>query len=348
MLSADFEKTVGSFHLRVRLDADRDVLGLLGASGSGKSLTLRCLAGLIRPDRGRIELNGRVLFDSESGVNLPPQKRRIGFLFQSYALFPQMTVAQNVAAGLRRLPKARRRERVDRLLSAFRLKALADRYPASLSGGEQQRAALARTLATEPELLLLDEPFAALDDYLQWQLELELMEHLGRYGGDVILVSHSRDEVCRLCARVCVMTRGQSEPTRSVAALMKDPGTVSGALISGCKNLSAFRLLPEGRILPELWGVPLTPPRAPTPEERFVGIRAHDLQPEGPGEAMICRVERVMDNVFSDIIMLKTPGGGLLRMERSKEGFTPPRPGQALTVYLPREALMLLTGAQSP
>ena len=242
MLTADFEKTIGGFPLRVRLEADRDVLGLLGASGSGKSLTLRCLAGLIRPDRGRIVLNGRTLFDSEQRIDLPPQQRGIGLLFQSYALFPQMTVAQNVAAGLRRLPRDRRQARTRELLAAFRLDALAHRYPASLSGGEQQRTALARTLAAEPELLLLDEPFAALDDYLQWQLELELTEHLSRFGGDVILVSHSRDEVCRLCSRVCVMSRGRSEPVRAVAELMKDPGTVSGALISGCKNLSPFRL----------------------------------------------------------------------------------------------------------
>lgn len=347
-LEVDIEKKLGAFALRVRFETSEGLFALLGASGCGKSVTLRCVAGLMKPDRGRIVLNGRVLFDSKRGIDLSPQKRKVGYLFQSYALFPQMTVLQNVCAGLHSLPKQEREPAALEQLRRFRLEGLQGKYPAQLSGGEQQRVALARLLAARPEVLLLDEPFSALDDYLQWQLELELSRTLAEYQGDVILVTHSRDQVCRLAKQVCVLSRGQSEPVQTVQELMRAPGTVSAALLSGCKNLSPIRRLSQTRLLCEDWGCELETAEPIGPDRDHAGLRAHNLRLGEQTNRIDCTVSQVIDNVFSYILMLQTPGLGQLRMELDKEGFEPPAPGTALTVGIRPEDVMLLTGGLAP
>ena len=340
-LLVDVEKRLGDFRLRVEFETEQGLLALLGASGSGKSLTLRCVAGLLTPDRGRIVLNGRVLFDSAARIDLPPQKRRVGYLFQSCALIPHMSVLENVALAYHDRPRAQRKVLALEQLRRFRLEALADARPATLSGGERQRTALARTLAAEPEALLLDEPFSALDDYLKWELELELARTLEQYGGDAVLVSHSRDEVCRLAESVCVLSHGRSEPLLPVSALMTAPGTLGAALISGCKNLSPARVLPDGRVRCEAWGWTL--PARPVPEGlSHVGVRAHSLRP-GRGEISLdCSVDRVIDNVCSYILMLQTPGAALLRMECDKN-MPVPSVGAPVTVHVLQEDILLLT-----
>ena len=198
-ISVDIEKNLGSFHLRVAFEAENETMALLGASGCGKSMTLRCIAGIVRPDRGRIVLNGRTLFDSERHIDLPPQQRGVGYLFQQYALFPHMTVEKNVCAGTREGTRAERKAAAQRILRTLGLEELAQRLPANLSGGQQQRAALARILVGKPEILLLDEPFSALDEHIKWKIELELADTLRSFPGGVLFVSHSRDEIYRLC-----------------------------------------------------------------------------------------------------------------------------------------------------
>lgn len=162
-ISVDIEKNLGSFHLRVAFEAENETMALLGASGCGKSMTLRCIAGIVRPDRGRIMLNGRTLFDSEQHIDLPPQQRGVGYLFQQYALFPHMTVEKNVCAGTREGTRTERKAAAQRILRTLGLEELAQRLPANLSGGQQQRVALARTLNQNPSIILADEPVAALD-----------------------------------------------------------------------------------------------------------------------------------------------------------------------------------------
>ena len=237
-LLVDIRKTCGAFTLNVRfetVDNAPAVLGLLGASGCGKSLTLKCIAGVETPDEGRIVLDGVTLFDSHKKIDLPPQKRQVGYLFQDYALFPNMTVRQNILCGLCREPdKARREQEVRRVLALLQLEGLEQRRPHQLSGGQKQRVALARILVNRPRLLLLDEPFSALDSHLRDKLQMELRGLLADFGHDVLLVTHSRDEAYHLCRRVAVLERGNLLSVKATKELLADPGSVAAATLSGC------------------------------------------------------------------------------------------------------------------
>ena len=338
-LSVDIHKDFGPFRLDAAFTTDSGaVTGLLGASGCGKSVTLRCIAGIETPDEGHIELDGEVLFDSAAHINLSPQRRRVGYLFQNYALFPNMTVEQNIAAGVR--DRAGRKETAARLMRAFYLEGNEHKYPRQLSGGQQQRVALARILANEPRALLLDEPFSALDSYLKWQVEL----------GPVLFVTHSRDEVRRLCSQVCVLDQGRSQPMQPVEELFEAPRTLSACLLSGCKNVSRARPLPGGRVEALDWGMTLEPGVPLPPNLSHVGIRAHFLRPvDGPGPNRLpCTVERVVDEMFSTVAMMTTPGGAQgfsrLRIELDKAAWAALGNPGSLWVELPREHLLLLTG----
>ncbi len=198
MLEVQIYKKLAEFDLDVSFQVDDNILGLMGASGSGKSMTLKCIAGIETPDQGRIVLNNRVLFDSEKKINVPIQKRNVGYMFQSYALFPNMSVYENISVGLR----ARKVKDVDivvqKVMQQFRICELASRYPKQLSGGQRQRVALARLMAYEPDVLLLDEPFSALDEDLKEDLLRELKSEL-QISKPVIFVSHNKEEVNELC-----------------------------------------------------------------------------------------------------------------------------------------------------
>lgn len=198
MLEVQIYKKLAEFDLDISFQVNDNILGLMGASGSGKSMTLKCVAGIETPDQGRIVLNNRVLFDSEKKINVPIQKRNVGYMFQSYALFPNMNVYENISVGLR----ARKVKDVDivvqKVMQQFRIFELASRYPKQLSGGQRQRVALARLIAYEPDVLLLDEPFSALDEDLKKDLLQELKSEL-QISKPVIFVSHDKEEVNYLC-----------------------------------------------------------------------------------------------------------------------------------------------------
>ena len=351
-LCVDVHKKLGAFSLDVSFEVERadETLALLGPSGCGKSMTLKCIAGIVTPDEGRIVLNDRVLFDSSARVNLRPQERRVGYLFQNYALFPNMTVEQNIAAGVLGASKEERASRVAEQVAAFRIEGLGKKRPGQLSGGQQQRVALARIMASRPELLLLDEPFSALDGYLRWQLELELTDTLRRFPGGSVYVSHNRDEVYRMCDTVCVVSRGRSEEKLSVPELFATPSTVAAALISGCKNVSAATVGAGGVLCCGDWGVELRT-SLPVPAGcDHAGIRAHYFRVEAaPGGAaaenrFVCTVERVIDNTFSTIVMLGTPGGGLLRYECEKDAWAALGNPSQVTVGIDAACVMPLVG----
>ena len=346
-LYVDIEKQLGSFHLRVRLETENEITALLGASGCGKSMTLKCIAGIVTPDRGRIVLNGRVLFDSGEKVNLTPQQRRLGYLFQNYALFPNMTVEKNILCGVRGRDKQEKAAALADALRRFRLEGLEKRYPAQLSGGQQQRVALARILCSKPEAILLDEPFSALDSFLKWNLELELSDLLADFQGPILWVSHDRGEVFRNCKKVCVMEQGTSQGIVTMRQLFHEPETEAAARLSGCKNI--VEALPEGSAvtLPQ-WGLTLDC-TGPVPANiRRVGIRAHHVAavPEGTPGAFRCTVERVIQDVFTTIVLLRPEQAAddapPLRMELEREAWQRLDRPESLWVHVQPQDLLLL------
>lgn len=347
-LTVQIEKRYGDFLLNMEFSAEGGAsLALLGASGCGKSAALKCVAGINRPDRGRITLDGTVLFDSGANINLPPQRRRIGFLFQDYALFPNMTVEQNIAAALGRSDRRRRKEKTAELMALFRLEGLERLYPRQLSGGQRQRTALARILAVEPLALLLDEPFSALDSFLKRQLEQELREVLDRFPGPVVWVSHDWGEAYRNCPRVCVLEAGASAPVTTLAELMVNPGTVSAARLSGCKNFASIRPGP-GLVEVPAWGLTLEAAAPWRTGVSTLGVRANRVHPAEAGElnAFFCRVLRVTEDGASVLTTLRpeaaAPGAPPLWMELPKDAWAALPDRERLLAAIRPEDLMLL------
>lgn len=303
-LQADIKKRFSGFTLEVSLRTERGVLGILGASGSGKSMTLKCIAGIETPDEGRIVLNDRVLFDSEKKINLTPQKRNVGYLFQNYALFPNMTVEANIAAGLK-CPEHEKQEIVREMIRLFKMEGLEKRYPSQLSGGQQQRTALARILAYEPDVIMLDEPFSALDFYLKEQLQLQVKEVLKNYSGDALLVTHSRDEVYRFCENSLILDRGSVVSRGKTGEIFKKPANVTAARLTGCKNILPVRRVDEHHVFLPDWGVTLTAADPVGENIRFIGIRERDLfQTEAGENCLPCQWTETLDQPSSRSLLL--------------------------------------------
>ncbi len=280
-LEVTIAKRFEGFTLHADFTAGNTAAAILGASGCGKSMTLRCIAGVVKPDSGRIVLDGRVLFDSEKGIDLPPQQRNVGLLFQNYALFPNMTVEQNILCALKKeKDPAARKAACGSALRAMRLEELAHRLPSELSGGQQQRAALARILAGRPRILMLDEPFSALDSYLREEVEGEVGSLLSNFDGTALLVTHDRDEAYRLCREMIVMDSGEVLRAGTTKEVFADPRRLTAARLTGCKNILPCVRVDEHHVRLTGWERELTV-ALPVPEGCCaVGIRAHDLAPE--------------------------------------------------------------------
>ncbi|ERL04672.1 sulfate/molybdate ABC transporter ATP-binding protein [Mitsuokella sp. oral taxon 131] len=345
-LEVRIRKRLRNFTLDASFETQDEVFALLGASGCGKSMTLKCIAGLAQPDAGRIVLNGRVLYDSARGIDLSPQKRRIGYLFQNFALFPNMTIADNIRFVARGTKEEKERI-VHENLVRFSLLEQEHAYPAELSGGQQQRAALARILATDAELLLLDEPFSALDSYLKWQLELELMEVLADYGGAALFVSHDRGEVYRLASRIAIINRGQMESVHTRRELFHNPTTLTATLLTGCKNVSHAERIDASHVRAKDWQIDLCVGEVQE-KIHYVGLRAHFLEyrtgAEHPAENIFCMdVVRIIEDTFSYLIMVRRAGtdGALIRWELPKETWHAIA-ADAICLYFPPGEIMQL------
>lgn len=355
MLQVTIKKKLGNFLLDVDFKMEGGVFAILGASGCGKSMTLKCIAGIERPDEGRIVLNDRVLFDSQKRINLPPQKRKVGYMFQDYALFPNMNVVQNIQAGMGRKPD---HEKVTEYINGFQLKGLEEHMPDQLSGGQKQRVAMARMLAAEPEVILLDEPFAALDSYLKWQMEQQMLELLQKIHKPVLFVSHSRDEVYRLCDTVSCINQGKMEVIEPVKEFFKNPKTKTAALLSGCKNIcsvepientkskeNAKLMQPSRKLWAAGWGAKLSVSEEVL-QARTVGIRAHDFNIEKPQQKNVTEFivgeYRIMEDPFEwNLSFRKDDTCEWMQWKISKREWNPSI-GVPKRLYVKEEDLLLL------
>ena len=275
LLKVNVRKKLKEFDLDVNFELKKRRLGILGPSGCGKSMTLKSIAGIIDPDDGIVSLdNGEetVYFDSNNKINLKPQKRNVGYLFQNYALFPNMTVEENIACGL---SKDDDEKIVSEMIKRFHLGGLEKRYPRQLSGGQQQRVALARILAYGPDVILLDEPFSAMDTFLKEQLRIELINSLKDFDGFSIMVTHDRDEAFQFCDELIVLDKGKIIAKGDTYDIFENPGKVQVARLTGCKNISKIEIIDEYHLKSLDWGVTFEVSEKISPRITHIGIRAH-------------------------------------------------------------------------
>ena len=277
-LICKIKKNFGSFILDVNFENKEGTRCLLGASGAGKSLTLKCIAGIIKPDEGYIELNGKVLFDSEKRINLSPQKRHIGYMFQNYALFPNMNVYTNIMTGLisnKELSREQKKERVNEVIKQFHLDGLEKHRINQISGGEAQRVALARIIVSNPELIILDEPFSALDEYLRTKLQIDLKLFLEQYDKDVLLVTHNRDEAYLLSSNITVIKNGHSIISKTTRDLFDNPELLTASILIGCKNNARCELKNDKTLFVPEWGIEFKFKNELSSDIEYVGLKAH-------------------------------------------------------------------------
>lgn len=276
LLKVDIHKKLKEFDLDVDFELKKGCLGILGPSGCGKSMTLKSIAGIINPDEGVVSLNTgeeTIYFDSDNKINLKPQKRNVGYLFQNYALFPNMTVEENIAIGISDDDE----ETVSKMIKRFRLDGLEKRYPRQLSGGQQQRVALARILAYGPDVILLDEPFSAMDTYLKEQLRIELANSLKGFEGFSIMVTHDRDEAFQFCDELIVLDKGKIIAKGDTYEIFENPRKVQVARLTGCKNISKIEVIDDYHLKSTEWNIEFEVSEKISPNITHIGIRAHDF-----------------------------------------------------------------------
>ena len=346
-ITVDIEKNFKGFHLKTAFDSSTSATGILGASGSGKSMTLRCIAGIETPDRGRIVINGRTVFDSEQKINLKPQERRIGYLFQNYALFPTMSVKDNIGCGYRG-EKSGKEKRIEDFIVRYHLEGLENRLPSQLSGGQQQRVALARMMIGDPEAILLDEPFSALDGYLKDILQKDMKEFLNQYQGDMLMVTHSRDEAFRFCNELMLLQGGKTLIFGNTRELFEQPGLVEVARLTGCKNCSRIEKTGKYEVFAVDWGVRLHTSHRVEDDMTHIAIRGHWMQPaqEAGENCVVFEAAEYVETTFEHQYLVKAPNMGeeaVLWWMRPKHDFQEkPMADLPSYLYLPPQHLMLL------
>lgn len=338
MLECKIKKAFKNFYLDTDFLMQDSRLGLLGPSGSGKSLTLKALAGLIRPDSGKIILNGRTLFDSEKKINLKPQERRVGFLFQDYALFPNFTVEENVRAGLRD-----NKADIEEKLNEMRIFHIRDKYPDQISGGERQRTALCRILVNDPEILLFDEPFSALDEYLRSEIEEEVMKFIDTYKLKTILVSHNKEEVYRICDSIVSISSGKTNSVKTRSEFFENPTNITEAKLIGIKNYSTFDMK-DNEILLKAWGISIKTSRKFDGE--IIGIKNKGINlSSDPLNDDSIRIDsyRLTENISSCLIVYNKDNQIYddLKIEISKEDYNKLKDGE-IFLTIGEDALICL------
>ena len=305
-IDVSLQKRWGDFSLDVSFSSPGGIVGLLGASGCGKSKTLQSIAGIEKPDKGHISVNDRILFDASKSIDVPVQKRRVGYLFQDYALFPDMTVKENIFYCIRKKAgKEEKREIIKSVVESLHLTGLEERKPGQLSGGQQQRVALARILVNEPDVLLLDEPFSALDSYLKEKVMIEISETLARFRKDVVLVTHSRDEAYQLCDSLAILSAGRLEVFGRTKDVFAAPRTKAAAALTGCKNIIAAAKAGDHEVNVPGWGVTFRTEEAVGDDLCAVGVRAHAFKIDEERNAFNLRIVEEIEQPFEWVLKFR-------------------------------------------
>lgn len=307
-LYIDIEKALNNYTLRVSINQENRVTGLLGESGCGKSMTLKCIAGLETPDKGKIILNGKVLYDSGKNINLKPQDRNVGFVFQNYALFPHMTVCENIKLGLKNMDRNNKELICNNYIKDFNLENVKNNYPNQLSGGQQQRVALARALAKNPDILLLDEPFSALDHHLRDEMERNLRETLEKYKGNTIFVTHNINEAYRVCEDIVIYDDGNGTTKRNKYELFNEPKSLEEAKLTGFKNISRFKYLDNDLIYALDWDLNISIDNAKQYKNfRYLAIREDDIKISNNrrSDGIYMEIINITENPFDFTIGIK-------------------------------------------
>jgi len=254
-LSVKFKKQLKNFELNMDFSLNNEILGILGTSGCGKSMTLKNIAGIITPDMGEISLDSNYFYNSSKNINLSPQDRKVGYLFQNYALFPNMTVEENIGIGLLKAKKELREAKIKEMIELFQLQGLEKIYPEKLSGGQQQRVALARILAYNPDVLLLDEPFSALDAHLKIELRFQLKKILENFRGICIIVSHDKDDLIFLAKNLMIINDGAILSQGKTVEILNNPINYHTAVLVGIKKISSIKKISENKIFAINWNI---------------------------------------------------------------------------------------------
>jgi molybdate transport system ATP-binding protein len=357
LLEVSIKKSLPGFNLEAAFSINQEILAILGPSGSGKTMTLQCIAGLVQPDEGYIKLNDKILLDSIMSVNMRPQRRSVGFVFQNYALFPHLTVRDNIGYGIRQLPRQEIEARVSGLLEKMHIAGLGHRYPRQLSAGQQQRVALARAIAPEPEVLLLDEPFSALDSQVKERLELELMNLQSFYKGNILFVTHNLAEGYKLASKIAVYESGRIIQCDCKNKVIESPASRTVARLTGVRNImrGSIEKIKGSMVqvmVPELGGnlsitIDDTTGLAVN-QDVTVGIRPEYIHVvDHPGEnAFRCKADRIVEGVSLINCFFHTETGHATRhwVEVSLHKLHAPliKEGFECYVYLPPEHIAII------
>ena len=336
----DICKKLNEFDLNIRFQSS-GTIGLLGSSGSGKSMTLKSIAGIEKPDQGIIKINGNTVFDSERKINLPPQKRNIGFVFQNYALFPHMTVYQNICFGIK---NKNNKKKIEDIIEKIEISSLLNRYPRELSGGQQQRVAIARVLARDPKVLLFDEPLSALDTYLKAQLEEWLDTLIKDFKGPTVFVSHNIGEVSRICDNIAILSRGDVIEFGDTHEVLYSPKTLQTATIAGCKNISQASIHDDSTIQVKDWGIYLKINKPIPKNTRHMGIYSKDvLFGKRDINGLSCKVKEVTKDLNCiNLYLIPPTNQGLIHLELSPREFENMDLSSSVDINIPPDKIMLL------
>ena len=340
----DIKKKLDEFNLNVKFQ-DSATIGLLGSSGCGKSMTLKSIAGIVEPDSGIIIINDKVVFDSDKGINLPPQERDVGFVFQNYALFPHMTVEKNIGFSLnKKVSKKEIKDKVKSMAENMEIGQLLNRYPNQLSGGQQQRVALARALITDPEILLLDEPFSALDSYLKMNLQTWLEVLIRKFDGPVVFVSHNIEEVSRICDNIIVLDKGNVIESGDANKVLHNPESIEAAILSGCKNISPISHIHGSKVKAVDWDFTFELDKAIPKEANYIGFHGIDvILNEDSTNSLDCKISHTWDGINLVGLDLIPPSGiGNISMEISRKEFEGLSLSDPIKVQIKAKDIMIL------